>query len=217
MQPPFRPDTVLPGFTAHALDLDGVDRELAEFATFLDTHTTLDERADILSFFAKRRQLSLFMGVYDVKLDDYNRLAYEYPLWGQFRTDLVVGDWDTRAYLFVEFEEAKRDSVFVTTRRQTREWSSTLEHGFGQIVDWLWLMDAQRGNDVYERKFGTRRADISTLLVVGRDQFVEPEDWLRLRWREENVAISGHRVVIRTYDGLLAGLRRKLDRGRRAL
>ena len=45
MQPPYRHDSVLPGFTAQTLDLDGVERELAEYAAFLDTHATLDERA----------------------------------------------------------------------------------------------------------------------------------------------------------------------------
>lgn len=159
MLPPYGPDTVLAGFEAARLELDEVARELDDFAVFLAGHTTLDERRDVLPFFRAHRQLSLFLGSYDVKLEDYDRVAHEYRLWGQFTADLVVGDWSNKSYCFVEFEEAKRDSVFATTRRQTREWGSVIERGYSQIVDWFWLLDAERDTQTYEMKFGARRVE----------------------------------------------------------
>jgi len=209
----YGPDIVLPGFEAIPFDPVQARRELDEFADLLARQATLSERRDVLPFFRARPQLSLFLGSYAVNLDGYDRLAYEYGLFGHFAADVVVGDWVRRAYCFIEFEDAQEDSVFTTTRRHTREWGARFEHGFGQIVDWFWLLEAQRDTETFERKFGARRIDATALLITGRSAFIQPDDWPRLRWRTGNVLVGAHPVICRTYDEVLEGLRRKLDRG----
>ncbi len=62
---------------------------------------------------------------------------------GLFAADIVVGDWAAKNYCFVELEDATEDSIFSTVRgRRTTKWSERFEEGCSQIVDWLWLLEA---------------------------------------------------------------------------
>lgn len=80
-------------------------KEGQELQAFLGSRTTLKERDEILPFFKKRQHLSAFLCVNNARAVSYNRIAYEYPLFGDFTCDLVVGDWEKCAYVFVEFEQ----------------------------------------------------------------------------------------------------------------
>src|SRR5579862_8957913 len=97
---------VAPGFqalTLHAAqalgDLDALDALLAD-------KDYLDEATDVLPFFRAHPQLALCLGYYNATMAQYDRLAYELPLFGLFRPDIVVGDWQRKRYCFVEFEDA---------------------------------------------------------------------------------------------------------------
>ena len=68
-------------------------------------------------------------------------LAYEYPLFGDFRCDLAVADSVTRACTFVEFEDAGPRSLFVQHGdKATREWSPRFDHGYSQVVNWFYKL-----------------------------------------------------------------------------
>lgn len=201
----------LPGFQAVAFDLDQCRRDLDAFDALLASSPELGEQQDLLPFFRTHPQLSLFLGSYDTNLDSYDRIAYEFDLFGQFTADLVVGDWDAKSYCFVEFEEARTNSIFQTTSRHTTVWAPRFERGFSQIVDWFWLLEAHQDSQAFERTFGKRRIAASGLLVVGRDTGVAPGDRLRLEWRRDRVSIGGQKVFCCTFDELARRLRRKLE------
>lgn len=201
---------VLPGFQALTFNPERCRQDLAAFEALLAGTPELREKADILPFFRAHPHLSLFLGSYDATLDRYDRLAYEFDLFGDFKPDIVIGDWGTKRYCFVEFEDAFVDSVFQKVARQTTVWAPRFERGFSQIIDWFWLLESNQDTERFEGKFGKRRIDASALLVVGRDSGVSGGDRLRLEWRRKNVVVNPQKVFCCTFDELLRGLKRKL-------
>ncbi len=98
--------------TSLKFDLKQFKVELQEFNTLLVTQTELSERAEILPFFKSRLHLSLGISwLGNVLPETY---AHEFNLWGKFQSDLVVGSTSKRHFFFVEFEDATKDSIFVS-------------------------------------------------------------------------------------------------------
>lgn len=187
--------------------------ELNEFRDLLAASPELEERRDILPFFRERRHLSAFIGSYSPYVSDYDQLAYEYSLFGDFSCDLVAGHSQARSYCFVEFEDARRDSIFVTRKgRSTPEWSSRFEHGFSQLVDWFWKLDDAGPSAEFRHRFGPRQPYILGMLVVGRDHALHHREQHRLDWRLARVVVDSKPVLCLTYDQLLAQLDKRLER-----
>lgn len=211
MSPDESANTVLPGFQALTFDAAQCSHDLDDLEALLSAYNTLRENADILPFFRAHPHLSLLLGSYNSNMVTYDRLAHELPLFGQFRADIVVGDWTSRRYCFVEFEDAASDSVFVARRReQTTEWSGRFEHGYSQIIDWFWLLEVSKNTALIERQFGARTIPFAGLLVVGRDSSVSAADRLRFEWRRDYVVVNSNKVFFCTFDELLRDLRRRL-------
>lgn len=211
MHPDGHADVVLPGFQAITFDAAQCHHDLNDLAALLSSHDALQENANVLPFFRAHPHLSLLLGSYNPNMVTYDRLAYELSLFGQFRADLVVGDWMSKRYCFIEFEDAASDSIFVTGRReQAAEWSRRFEHGYSQIIDWFWLLEASKNTELIERQFGMRSIPFSGLLVVGRDQGISAADRPRFEWRRDYVVINSMKVFFCTFDELLRDLRRRL-------
>ncbi len=140
-----------------------------------------------------------------------DRLGIEVSLFGEYVADAVVGDTANNALLFVELEDARSSSVFRPRRRRGTEWSERLEHGFSQIVDWLWLLEDQQATLTFAAQFGERAPDVEALLIVGRDSGVSLADRRRLAWRSRRVQVGGQRVACCTFDDALRRLRQRLD------
>ena len=81
----------MPDFVPHALDPCAAQAEVAEFQTLLDSHPHLKEAA-LREFFRSRPHASALIGPYTPLVKRIDLLAYEYPLFGDFRCDLVIAD-----------------------------------------------------------------------------------------------------------------------------
>jgi len=187
-------------------------KEAQELKIFLGSHTTLKEREEILPFFKARQHLSAFLSVNNARAVQYDRIAHEYPMFGDFTCDLVAGDWSRSAFVFVEFENAAENSVFVQKSRTIPEWSARFEHGFSQILDWFYKMDTQRNSTDFEERFGSRDVHVSGLLVVGRKQDLGPREKERLNWRHQHVTVHGKQIYSMTFDDLCEDTLDRLSR-----
>ncbi len=118
-------------------DLDALEE-------LLTSKAELSERRDVLRFFTEHPHLSAFLGSYHPNATAYDRLGVEVELFGQFTADVIAGDKTSQAYALLEFEDGRANSMFVRRGRQTSEWAQRFEHAFGQIIDWLWLLDDQQ-------------------------------------------------------------------------
>jgi len=55
---------------------------------------------------------------------------------------VAVGDPKNFTYCFIEFEDAKKESLFVNKGKKYKlEFTSHLEHGISQIIDWFYKFD----------------------------------------------------------------------------
>lgn len=200
-------------FEGQTFSLKTCLEEVTQFAALLESQSELSEREHVLPFFRKRPQLAALIGTYVPDIANPDLVAFEYDLFGDFVCDLAVGDSYSKTFLLVEFEDARPKSLFISDRgRTTPEWAPRLEHGISQVIDWFWkLSDAEKSDD-YENRFGTRRAAIHGLVVVGRDQPLQPREQARLKWRQDHTVVDSRRLSIVTYDQLLRDLKYRLQR-----
>jgi hypothetical protein len=199
-------------FDPLAFDPARCRQEALQLQDQLTRASRLRERDDILPFFRARPHLSAACGLFNPTGLLFDRIAWEYDLFGDFGCDLVVGDSHSRGYTFIEFENAAPASVFVRHgRKATREWAPRFLGGFAQVVDWFRKLDDMQKGDAFEARFGRRVIDFAGVLVIGRDRDLGPDERLRFTWWRENVLVRSRRVSCLTYDELAASLIRYLD------
>ncbi|HIK09303.1 MAG TPA: DUF4263 domain-containing protein [Oscillatoriaceae cyanobacterium M33_DOE_052] len=178
-------------------------REFAELQQLLQSRRYLSERDDILPFFRQREHLSAFLSYLHPRILRYDRIAFEFDIFGDFKSDLVVGDSVTQSYFFVEFEDAGAESIFLSNpNRSTPEWAPRFERGFSQIIDWFCKLDEMEKTDSFEDKFGSRSIDYMGLLVIGRSHSLSPRERRRLKWRRENTVVNSKHIYCMTFDEL---------------
>ena len=125
-------------FDTLVFDQTTYERELAEFEQLLSNTTTLHEQADILPFFKDRKHLSARISRIVTGLNQVDKIAYEYDLFGDFVCDLVVGNSQTHEYCFVVFENATVDSIFTKKKgRYESYYTCRFEQGYSQVADWF--------------------------------------------------------------------------------
>ena len=130
-------------------------------------------------------------------------LAHEYPVHGQFRADLVVGDTDRQHYLLVEFENGAADGFFTQRKgKSTLEWSPRFEHAFSQVVDWFWALEDMRHTGGFSDTYGSSLARFHGLVVIGQGATLGPTEKRRLAWREDRVVVDSHKISCRSFDDL---------------
>lgn len=191
--------------------------EIEDFRAFLSGNPRA-ERSEFLPFFAAHDQLCAYLATINGAVSQADCVAHEFSLWGDFVCDMVSGSKRSAGFVFVEFEDAGRASLFrqVGGRRVSR-WGVRVEAGVSQVTDWLFRLDGARNSSEMEREFGHRQVRPLGLIVAGRRSEVSPYDQMRLHWRSEHTVIGGSKVVIMTYDDLLewmdgrASLVRTLD------
>jgi len=133
----------VPGFQALTLHADQALSDLHALDSLLANKDDLDDARDVLPFFRAHPQLALCLGFFNATMAQYDCLADELPLFGLFRADLVVGDWQRKRYCFVAFADARAQSIFKATARRTSDWAPRFQKGYCQVVDWCWLLEAQ--------------------------------------------------------------------------
>lgn len=150
-------------------------------------------------------------GVLSPALGIVDRVALEYDLFGDFACDLALGDWERKAYCFIEFENAEPQSIFEKVgKKATRDWSRRFDHGSSQVIDWFHKLAKMTDHPDFEGRFGKRSIDYDGALVIGRDKDLVATELLRLEWRREHVVVSSKRVRCVTFDELLRMMQQRL-------
>ncbi len=102
--------------------------------------------------------------------------------------------------------------MFVKRKGKSRpEWLPRFEHGYSQIVDWLYILDDLQQTGEFESKFGSRSIDYFGLLVVGRIHDLSERELKRLHWREAKTLVNSNKIHCMTFDGLYEHLKANLD------
>jgi hypothetical protein len=193
--------------TPHVFDKHKCRLEWNEFDQHLKKYPVLDENKHVLPFFKARHDLSLLIAKYVPRTANADVLAHEYPLYGDFKADLIVGDSSTHNYLLVEFEDGRPDSIFKKKKgRATPDWAPRFECAFSQLVDWLWMLDDMRSTGGFTTDFGDRHAKFLRLIVIGKGMSLGPQEKSRLRWREDKIMVNSNGVSIVSFEQLSSAL-----------
>lgn len=201
----------------HRVDLAVCQRQLDEFSELLNASNTLVERDQIQPYFEQRRDLSALIGSYSMDIGRADRIAFKYPIRGDFQADLVVGNSGSQCYMFVEFEDAHEDSIFaIAGRKATSEWARRFEHGFSQLVDWLYALDDAKGTKRFAEDFGYGHVRFFGVMVVGRSSALSNEEENRLRWRSERILVNSNHIHCITFDDLHRQLTWRIEHYRAA-
>lgn len=179
--------------------------ELSAFGSLLASKPDLSEAADIRPLFTSCKQLSAFLGMYDAGIGPATELAFEFPFFGDYRADLLVGRKSAGHFCVVEFEDGGTDSVFKKQpSRANPEWAGRFEHGFSQLIDWFFNLDDYKKTHGFAKTFGHGHVSFTGLLVVGRSAGLDDMKRARLRWRSDKVRVDSHTVICVTFDDLHA-------------
>jgi hypothetical protein len=81
----------MPDFAAHSLEPAAARVEVAELRTLLVENADLKESV-VRNSFRERLNASALIGHYNPAVQRADRLAFEFPLFGDFRCDLAIGD-----------------------------------------------------------------------------------------------------------------------------
>jgi hypothetical protein len=202
----------MPIFEPHDLDWAICRDQVQQLKALLDSSPDLGE-GSFRDLFQSSSHLRALIGRYNPSLALPDRLAWEYPIFGDFRCDFAVGDWERKAYTFVECEDARPNSLFVNQgARAARAWSSHFERGYSQIVDWFYKMHVMTDTPDMEARFGKRAIRYAGVLIICRDQHMRDGEELRLEWRQEHVVVNSKHVYCVTYDQLIRDLLYHIDR-----
>src|ERR1700730_15363670 len=181
-------------------------QEIEEFRQFVATNHR-GERAQFLPFFAQHPQLCAHLGTLNDRVSVGTHVKSELSLWGDFTCDLVVGNLDDGAFVFIEFEDAAKAGLFRSQPgRRNSHWGQRVEQGISQVTDWLFRISSEGSSDRMERDFGARHITIMALVVVGRSSEVNDYDRSRMDWGSTHHIVGGTKLTIVTYDDLLAWL-----------
>lgn len=206
----------MPDFQPHTLDLAACRNQVEELKALLDGSADLGEAA-FHAFFEVRPHLRALVGLYNPSLTSPDRLAWQYPIFGDFRCDFAIGDWARKAYTFVEFEDARPNSLFVKQgEKAIRAWAPRFDGGFSQIIDWFYKLQVMTDTPDMETRFGKRVIRYAGVLIIGRDQHLQAGERMRLDWRQDHVLVNSKHVFCVTYDQLVEDLLFRLGQFTRA-
>lgn len=192
-------------------NLKNCQDELKKFKDLLDSKESLEEAKDVLPFFKENKNLIAFFGTFVGSTLKVDRMASEFCFFGDFRADYVIGNSKTMEFLLIEFEDANKNSVFKkNSTKATLEWAPRFEHGYSQIIDWLWKLDDLKRTETMDIKFGGKIQNYHGMLVIGRDEYVDEDCKSRLKWRVENTRIASKSIICLTYDELYRTLDEKM-------
>lgn len=176
------------------------EAEYREFSQLL-AKEELSEGDDIQPFFKPHVNLAAYIGTCTaVGIPD--RLRFEFEVGSSFTVDLLIGNSKRKTYCAIEFEDARRPTVFRKAGRATLEWGQRLEHGFGQIIDWFCHLDGQRRSEEFFRDFGYEDVTFIGMVLAGRSTGMSNYDRHRLDWRSAKVVVNHAPVYCRTFDWL---------------
>ncbi len=148
------------------------------------------------------------MGILFAEVGPATELTFEYPFFGDFKADLLLGNKAAKRFCVVEFEDGREDSIFKKQpRRGNPEWSARFEHGVSQLTDWFYNLADFKSTEGFARTFGHGHVKFFGLLVIGRSAWLDATRRSRLDWRTEKVLIDSHPVACLTFDDLHAFLR----------
>ena len=88
------------------------EAELSALGSLLASKDDLSESDDIQPLFKASKHLSAFLGTFAPEIGLATELAFEFPYFGDYRADLLVGSRSDSHFCIGEFEGGGLDGIF---------------------------------------------------------------------------------------------------------
>ena len=204
-------------FGKFRFDLKNAEAELETFKHWLAANLFVGEAAIVDEIRKRPHFLCLLGPTCFIAAPDLIR--WELELGGIFRTDLVLGNDARREFALIEFEGAEEHSLF--GRRSTsqyRHWSSQIEHGFSQTVDWAYFNSYNLRDAILRDNFGGDIRRSTYLVVCGRNAGILTDtERERFDFRRRSVRVGDAHAQVLTYDEMAAAMTDNLEVWKTAL
>lgn len=188
-------------------------KELDELKVLLHNEQNISE-TEMLKFFRDRPQLILLMGR-TIGVDAPRKYNDELPIIGKYRADFVVADESQSTFSFIEFEDAREDSIFKKTinkKTQVFPWAPRFEHGYSQVIDWYIHLATNDQSLNMKAEFGSMSINYFGALIIGREQSLSRGDCReRFRQRVNKTLIDSRHIVCYTFDELYSAMEDQYD------
>jgi hypothetical protein len=173
------------------------ERDGKAFGSYLRTKTgNIGERALQKYIYPKDGLIAAIGRSYGIQV---GAIASEFNLFNEFWADLAIQSVDKRRILLIEMEPGHTTAIF--KRKPKRQWASAFEHGYSQVVDWLYRLDDYRKTNQIAAKFNTKESvSLEGLIIIGRSAALDMEDRNRLDWRKGKSVIDSQHFMCATYD-----------------
>ena len=192
-------------FSSISFDLSIADTELSSFKAWLATKKFVGETEIVAEIKARTHMACLLASTLGLEAPDMIR--FELALKGMFKTDLVLGNNASRKFGLIEFEDAEDTSIFKKGTGQYRYWSSRIEHGFSQIIDWAWVRQDHPNDTVLTNGFGGQITTSSYAVICGRDASLRDDvERKRFAHRRSSLKVEGHPALVMTYDEMVRAM-----------
>jgi hypothetical protein len=190
-----------------------VSQAISEYKILLDSHDELEEKKHIQPFFKKHPVLIfLLAGLGQIPRKKVDEYEFEFDLWQDLVCDIGIGDSSNNQYCLIEFEGAKKNSLFKSKPKNYPKYSDQLECGYSQIIDWFFKIDEIKNTSSIKRRFAGDYPRVNAVLIIGRSQFIGTDlERNRFNWRRDNTLIGAKSVNCLTYDELLEYFESKTD------
>ena len=193
-----------------AFDHAAFEVELAALGALLGSKADLSEKDDIQPLFRASKHLSAFLGTFAPDIGPATEMAFEFPFFGDYRADLLVGSKSACHFCVVEFEDGRADSIFKKQpTRANPEWSGRFEHDFSQLADWFFNLDDYKKSHGFTRTFGYGHISFTGLLIIGRAAGMDDMKRTRLRWRSNKVLVDSNAVICVTFDDMYEVIKKR--------
>lgn len=178
--------------------------ELEEYKDLLNKHSEIDETT-LQNFFIQRPQLILLMRRV-VGIDAPRKYNNELPIINKYRADFVVADQTQSTFSFIEFEDAKNNSIFnknINKKTSTYPWANRFEHGYSQVVDWYIHLASNIQTQNMKSEFGSFSIKYFGALIIGRNSSLQHGDCReRFDHRISKSLIDSKHITCYTFDEL---------------
>lgn len=192
-------------------DFNEAKAQLAKFKTLVNSGKSLAEAADLQPFFDANPHFTLLIGWLMPGLERADKIAKQFELFGDFKTDISFGNEAARKFCFIELEDMSPDSVFTNTGRYHPVWSQRFLTGLSQLMDWEWKLDSIKKTSDMQVKFGADEIDFFSVLIIGHSSHFGRSETLRLNWLMNKFLFRNSRFFIYTYDQLAIDIEKKLE------
>jgi len=186
------------------IDYQSLENKVRELKTLLEANDSIKESV-LLTFFKRCPELLCIIGEINLRVPKSDLYASELNIFGYFRADFVVGNFNKGRYLLIELESADDNIFYKRAQKSKREWHRVFSVGYNQLFDWFWLLEDFEHTKDFQNTF-PNFSHFTGLLIIGCDKYLTEEEKRRIEWRQNKSLFDSNRIWVMTYDKLYEAL-----------